>query len=84
MGICEQNKKNIAKICGQINGIKKMYEEKRSVEEILIQIMAVKAALSKLGGDILDEEASNCINIKNPKKKKETFDKLVKMVFKLT
>jgi DNA-binding FrmR family transcriptional regulator len=84
MDICEQNKKSLAKICGQVGGIKKMYEDNREAEEILIQILAAKAALSKLGSDILDEEASNCIKIKNPKKKKDTFDKLVKMVFKLT
>lgn len=60
----EDNKKNIQtrlrKIEGQIKGIEKMIENDICCKDVLIQITAVRAAVNKVGGLILEGYAKNC------------------------
>lgn len=67
----DKEKKNynsrINRIVGQLNGIKKMLEEDRECEEIIIQIAAINKAIKSLGHEILENHVQNCIENKNPK-----------------
>lgn len=67
----DKEKKNynsrINRIVGQLNGIKKMLEEDRECEEIIIQITAINKAIKSLGHEILENHVQNCIENKNPK-----------------
>ncbi len=51
----------LSRIEGHIRGIKTMVQESRPCPEVLIQIAAVKAAVSKVGRIILDEHLEQCV-----------------------
>lgn len=51
--------KRISRISGQLRGIQKMVEEKRSGTEVLQQISAVKKAINGLTQEIILIELSN-------------------------
>lgn len=53
--------KRLRRIEGQIKGIQKMIEKEENCNEILIQIAAVRAAINKVGGLILENYSKNCI-----------------------
>jgi DNA-binding FrmR family transcriptional regulator len=72
-----QHKKEIidrlSRIEGHIRGIKKMLEEGRPCDEVLLQFSSVQAALSKAGNMLLEDHFDHCImaNIKDPEKEGE-------------
>ena len=49
------------RIEGQVRGLIRMVEEKKSCEEILIQIGSAKAALHKTGQVILESHLHHCV-----------------------
>ena len=51
----------LSKIEGHVRGIKKMLEESKPCDEILIQFSAVKAALSKASKILLEDHFDHCI-----------------------
>lgn len=61
----EENKKQINtrinKIIGQLNGIKKMIDEDRYCDDILIQLSAVDKSVKSLANLILDEHMHSCL-----------------------
>jgi len=60
----EEKKKLIKRlniIEGQVNGIKKMLEEDRYCEDILIQVSAINKSLKSLGKEVLKGHLNTCI-----------------------
>ncbi len=51
----------IARVEGQLRGIKEMVEEGRECGEILTQLMAARAALESVAVDLVDEYIEQCI-----------------------
>lgn len=51
----------LARAIGHLESIKRMVEEDRDCSEILIQLMAVKAALNNTGKVILKEHMEHCL-----------------------
>lgn len=51
----------ISKINGQVDAIYRMYDEKRTAQEILQQIVAVRASLSSLAKLIVEAEVKGCL-----------------------
>ncbi|HPS40642.1 MAG TPA: metal-sensitive transcriptional regulator [Candidatus Woesebacteria bacterium] len=51
---------SLNRIRGQIDGIAKMYEEKRPCVEIARQLAAARNSISRVARDILTNEASVC------------------------
>lgn len=51
----------LAKIEGHVRGVKRMVEENKSCEEILLQIGAVKSALDKVGRLVLEGHLEGCV-----------------------
>lgn len=51
----------LRRISGQIDGIKKMIEDKRYCTDILTQTKAVRAALKALEVSILEKHLSHCV-----------------------
>lgn len=80
---CQKIKRNINRIAGQTNGISKMIEDGREVTDIIIQINAVRAALARLGVDILKEESQLCLEKKGSLAKSKDFNVLVEQLFKI-
>lgn len=61
----EQVKKDLTvrtnKIIGQLNGIKKMIDDDRYCDDILIQLSAVDKAIKSLSAIILNQHLHNCV-----------------------
>lgn len=51
----------LRRIEGQVKGIEKMIDNEVNCRDIVIQIAAVRAAVNKVGGLILENYAKNCI-----------------------
>jgi len=71
----------INKISGQISAIDRMYTEKRSAEEILQQIMAVRSSLSSLAKLVVEAEVKGCLSEHG---NDNSLSKLVDTLFKVT
>lgn len=55
----------LSKIEGHIRGIKKMLEEEKPCEQILMQMSAVKSALNKATKILLEDHYDHCIVAQN-------------------
>lgn len=53
--------KRLAKIKGHIDGIYKMVEAASPCSEVIVQIVAVRAALNEVAKMILKDHASHCL-----------------------
>jgi len=51
----------LSKIEGHVRGIKKMLEEGKPCDEVLIQFSAVKAALNKASKILLEDHFNHCV-----------------------
>lgn len=51
----------LAKIAGHVQAVKRMAEEDKSCEDILMQIGAVKAALEKVSRIVLEGHLEGCV-----------------------
>lgn len=61
----------LSRIEGHIRGIKKMLEEERPCDEVLIQFSSVQAALAKASKLLLEEHFDHCIMAQLNDKTKE-------------
>lgn len=80
---CDKFKKQINRIKGQLNGVEKMIDNGRETTQIVHQISAVRAALSRLAVDILKDDCSSCFAQETEKMQKERFEELVINFFKI-
>lgn len=53
--------KRLRRIEGQVKGIQKMIENDECCNDVLIQIAAVRAAINKVGGLMLEGYSKSCI-----------------------
>lgn len=53
--------KRLRRIEGQIKGIERMVEKDEPCNDVLIQIAAARAAITKVGGLILENYSKSCI-----------------------
>lgn len=68
----------LRKIEGQIKGIEKMIESDVCCKDVLIQVAAVRAAMNKVGGIVLENYAKTCITCDdNNKSQEEKIEELV-------
>lgn len=51
----------INRLTGQMNGVKRMIEENRYCDEILIQLSAIDRAVKSLAGVILENHMHTCL-----------------------
>lgn len=81
----EDIKKRLNRIEGQIRGIQKMIDNDKQCGEVLVQIAAVRAAVNKVGGLILENYAQSCIkNAVEEKGDDETVNGLIDIIIKFT
>jgi CsoR family transcriptional regulator, copper-sensing transcriptional repressor len=73
----------LARIEGQVRGISRMVEEERYCIEVLNQLEAVKAALTRVESEVLKGHAAHCvahaIKSGNARDQKQKFDELVEL-----
>ncbi len=70
----------LSKIEGQVKGIKKMLKEKRSCDEILIQLSAVKSAINSVSISLLEEHFNSCIKPSLDMHDLQTIEEFIKAV----
>jgi len=59
---CKENVlRRLRKIEGQVKGIQKMVENGKECSDLLVQVAAVRAAINKVGGLILENHSKECI-----------------------
>lgn len=51
----------LRKIEGQVKGIEKMVSSETCCKNILVQVAAVRAAMNKVGGLVLERYTKNCL-----------------------
>ncbi len=73
----------LSKIEGQVRGISKMLHEKRNCNEILVQISAIKSAISQVAVKLLQEHFKSCVKPKIDAGKQNIMDDLMLSVEKL-
>lgn len=77
----ENEKKNLMhrlnRIAGQIDGIKKMIDEDRYCDDILIQLSAVEKAVKSLSTIILEKHLSSCIKAEVGHGNTEVVDEMI-------
>jgi DNA-binding FrmR family transcriptional regulator len=62
----EQIRARLRRIEGQVRGIARMLETNRSCEDIVTQLMAVRASMDTVGALVLDTHLGTCIGDGNP------------------
>jgi len=68
----------IAKIEGQLNGIRKMLNNDKACMDVVAQVLAIKEAVSSLGVEILKDDL-----VCNKKSLKNLDEKYLKTLFKI-
>ena len=68
---------------GQILALRRMFEDNRSCPDLLQQVVAARASLSRLGTMLLEAEAQGCLG-ENDAPKVRDLEKVVSNLFKLT
>ena len=75
--------RRLNKIEGQVKGIQRMVEEEKPCVDILTQIAAIRAAINKVGGLILDRYSRDCLqNSMNAKDQEAELQKLMDTIQK--
>ncbi|MGE5560983.1 MAG: metal-sensitive transcriptional regulator [Chloroflexota bacterium] len=76
----------LKRIEGQARGLQKMLEEGRDCEEVIIQLAALKAAVSHVGMAVIGEHMADCLRdrVDDPKGSREALDRAVKLLLKLS
>jgi DNA-binding FrmR family transcriptional regulator len=76
--------KRLSRIEGQVRGIRKMIEEERYCIDVLQQVQAIKAALSKVEDAILKDHSNTCvasaISSGNEQEQRQKFNELVDLI----
>lgn len=72
-------KNRLSKIEGQVNGIKRMIDQDRYCDEILIQLSAIDKAIKGLSNTILEDYMHNNINDELCNGNKEVIDEIISL-----
>lgn len=67
----------LRRIEGQIKGIEKMVESEACCKDVLIQVAAVRAAVNKVGGLVLENYAKTCLICDDNRSEEEKVEELV-------
>lgn len=73
----------LARIAGQIEGVRKMIEERRHCDDIITQIRAIRSALKSVKGNIFSKHLTSCIadtlSTKSSDEREKHADHIMKM-----
>ena len=71
----------LRRVEGQVRGLQRMIEEQRDCEAILTQLMAVRAALDRVGLLIADSFVRNCVLTADGELARERMGRVLELVF---
>ncbi|PWB38795.1 MAG: hypothetical protein C3F02_01755 [Parcubacteria group bacterium] len=83
--VCQPKKifAQLHRIEGQVRSIEKMYEQKRSVEEIIRVVLAARASLDSMTRLLVNDKINGCYDRKMVVKKEE-LSRLIDVLFDIT
>jgi len=65
---------------GQLGGVVRMLEEGRGCEDVVTQLMAVRAAVDRAAGELVVAHIDECVASLPPERVRETVGRAVKML----
>jgi DNA-binding FrmR family transcriptional regulator len=65
---------------GQLGGVIRMLEEGRACEDVVTQLMAVRAAVDRAAGELVMAHVEECLTRLPPAQVKETVGRAIKML----
>ena len=74
---------NLRRIEGQVQGIQRMISQKRQCDDVLTQIMAVKAALDRVTSDLVHTNMETCFETLSPEELKSKMAKTIGILCKM-
>lgn len=75
----------LRRIEGQVKGIQRMIENDEDCTDILVQIAAIRAAINKVGGVVLENYSKTCIRkVHENKDSEEEMEKLINTIVRFT
>jgi DNA-binding FrmR family transcriptional regulator len=69
---------------GQLGGVIGMLEQGRACEDVVTQLMAVRAAVDRAAGELVMAHIDECIGRLPPEQVKETLGRAVKMLGRIS
>ena len=75
--------KRLNRIEGQVRGVKKMIEEDTYCDEVLHQIMSIKASLDGVSKELLKEHINSCVVNQVKAGKEEVIEELMVTIKKM-
>ncbi len=82
----EQADRRLARVEGQVRGLRKMIAEDRSCVEVLQQIASVHEALRGVGKLMMQKYIESCategIRSEDPQEREETYEELLKVIYR--
>lgn len=70
----------LARVEGQVRGIRKMIEDGRDCEAILTQVLAARAALERAAGEIVGGYINECMTGDDPERARSKISRTVKLL----
>lgn len=70
----------LRRIEGQVKGIHGMVDKNVCCDDILIQVAAIRSAINKVGGLLIENYAINCLDIEKNGENEEQLKKLIKTI----
>lgn len=74
---------HLRRIEGQVKGVQRMVEEQRACDEVLMQIMAIKAALDRVTQDLVQENLEACFEGHTPEEIKAKLSRTLGILAKM-
>lgn len=72
----------LKKIEGQVKGIQGMVQKNVCCDDVLIQISAIRAAINKVGGLVIENYINNCLGLDENPEEQEKIKNLIKTINK--
>jgi len=73
----------LRRIEGQVRGLQRIIEERRNCEEVITQLIAVRAALDRVGIIALQRHIDECVS-GSPEEARESLGRAIELLLKLS
>ena len=75
--------RRLRKIEGQVKGVERMVEQQRPCDEVLIQVMAARAALDQVATQVVGKYVDECLASLPPDKAKESIARILQLITRI-
>lgn len=79
----EKIQQHLRRIEGQVKGLQRMIQDERACDEVLTQIMAVKAALDRVTQDLVEANIATCFDELPPEEVKRKLAKTLSILARM-